>query len=126
VLLVEDSPAAQIALRDLIALFGFDLLGIYAREADACTWLRANPDSVDIVVLDLLLSQGSGFSVLPVAQAEQPRSRIVIFSDFVTPTVAQKCLALGAERTFRKSELAEFTGYLRSLRVDPCPRDLPA
>jgi two-component system, OmpR family, response regulator len=39
----------------------------------------------------------------------------VVFSDFVTPAVAERCIALGADAVFKKSDLAQLLDYVRGL-----------
>jgi hypothetical protein len=39
-----------------------------------------------------------------------------VFSDFITPAVANKCLKLGADAVFKKSDLEALLAYVRKLR----------
>jgi DNA-binding NarL/FixJ family response regulator len=116
VLLVEDSPSSQLAFTELLQVLGFRLLAILARESDATEWLHAHRGEADVVVLDLLLLEGSGFNLISRAREQQPRATVLVFSDFATPAIAQKCRSYGADAVFRKSETGEFTAYLEALR----------
>jgi two-component system, OmpR family, response regulator len=115
VLLVEDSPSSQLAFTELLQVLGFRLLGILAKESDATEWLHAHRAQADVVVLDLLLLEGSGFNLIARAREQQPRAKVLVFSDFATPAIAEKCRSYGADAVFRKSEGREFTAYLEAL-----------
>jgi two-component system, OmpR family, response regulator len=115
VLLVEDSPSSQMAFTELLQVLDFTLLAILGRESAATEWLETHPDEAEIVVLDLLLLDGSGFNLIDRARQQQPRAKVIVFSSYATPAVAEKCLRLGADAVFRKSEVAELTSYLEAL-----------
>jgi DNA-binding NarL/FixJ family response regulator len=107
VLLVEDSPVSQMAFTDLAAALGCTVLDVLARGTDATEWLQTNRDRAEAVVLDLLLLDGSAFGLIPRAKKHQPRAAVVVFSDFVTPTIAEKCRRLGADAVFAQSQVPE-------------------
>jgi DNA-binding NarL/FixJ family response regulator len=115
VLLVEDSPSSQMAFTELLQVLDFTLLAILGRESAATEWLETHPDEAEIVVLDLLLLDGSGFNLIDRARQQQPRAKVIVFGSYATPAVAEKCLRLGADAVFRKSELTELTSYLEAL-----------
>jgi DNA-binding NarL/FixJ family response regulator len=118
VLLVEDSPASQLAFAELLGVFGFDVLSVIGNETVATEWLQTHRDEADVVVLDLLLLDGSGFNLIDRAKVHQPRAKVIVFSSYATPAVAEKCLRMGADAVFRKSELDELTAYLKDLASD--------
>jgi CheY-like chemotaxis protein len=115
VLLVEDSPSSQMAFTELLKVLDFNLLAILARESAATEWLETHPDQAELVVLDLLLLEGSGFNLIDRAKQHQPRATVIVFSSYATPVVAEKCLRLGADAVFRKSQVTELTAYLKGL-----------
>jgi DNA-binding NarL/FixJ family response regulator len=100
-------------------VFGFDVLCITGNETVATEWLQTHGDEADVVVLDLLLLDGSGFNLIDRAKVHQPRAKVIIFSSYATPAVAERCLRMGADAVFRKSELDELTAYLKDLARDP-------
>lgn len=51
-------------------------------------------------------------------QTLRASTKVVVFSDFVTPAVTRRRAALGADAVFNKSELDQFLDYVRSLRTD--------
>jgi two-component system, OmpR family, response regulator len=128
VLLVEDSPSSQMAFTELVKVLDFTLLAILGRESAATEWLETHPDEAEVVVLDLLLLDGSGFNLIDRARQHQPRAKVIVFSSYATPAVAEKCLRLGADAVFRKSEVTELTSYLERLSGAPGSQagDLPS
>ena len=50
---------------------------------------------------------------------EQPgldAGKVVVLSDYVTPVVKIRCLELGADAVFTKSEIKEFSEYVTTLK----------
>lgn len=103
--LVEDSPVIR---EELIAtleeLVPLKVVGSAAEEADAVEWLTAADQVVDLVIVDLFLRTGSGLGVLRQAAPRLPRTRLVVLSNFADPDVRRRCLALGADAVFDKSQ----------------------
>jgi DNA-binding NarL/FixJ family response regulator len=117
VFLVEDSRNMQSALGDLLdSLGGFALAGQAFGETQATAWSEQHAQDWDLAIVDLVLENGSGFHLFQRMLRENPKGRVVVFSEYATPVLKQKCMALGAHAVFRKSELPEFTRYLESVR----------
>jgi len=103
--LVEDSPVIRENLIATLEELGpVQVVGSADSEADALLWLRQPGQPVDLVIIDLFLHGGSGLGVLRglQPQAGQP-PRLVVLSNYATPDMRRKCLALGADRVFDKS-----------------------
>jgi DNA-binding NarL/FixJ family response regulator len=102
--IVEDSPVIR---ENLIAtleeLVPVRVVGTAEDEATALRWLAQPGQLVDLVIVDIYLKGGSGLGVLRAAQQLHPRYRLVVLSNFATPDMRRKCLALGADRVFDKS-----------------------
>ncbi len=102
--IVEDSPVIR---ENLIAtleeLVPVRVVGTAEDEATALRWLAHPGQLVDLVIVDIFLKSGSGLGVLRAAQELHPRYRLVVLSNFATPDMRRKCLALGADRVFDKS-----------------------
>jgi DNA-binding NarL/FixJ family response regulator len=102
--IVEDSPVIR---ENLIAtleeLVPVRVVGTAEDEATALRWLARPGQLVDLVIVDIFLKSGSGLGVLRAAQELHPRYRLVVLSNFATPDMRRKCLALGADRVFDKS-----------------------
>jgi DNA-binding NarL/FixJ family response regulator len=114
--IVEDAPDAQATLRALLEAADFEVLACATTEHEASAWLDGNEGSWDLVTVDLLLAEGSGFAVLRRYAMSERAGQVVVFSGFISDTVRERCVALGAHAVFSKGEsrlLAEF------LRVAP-------
>lgn len=115
VLLVEDlKPATELMTELLHFIGGFKIVGRCATEQSALQWLRGPAGGADLVLLDLMLREGSGFSVLQ--SGAVARTPTVVFSDFASPVVAQRCLALGAVAAIPKSDYRSLRSFLQSFR----------
>lgn len=120
VFIAEDNRAALESFVELLTtLAGVEVAGTASSEMAAADWLLDHRGPCDLLITDLLLLPGgSGFGVIRHAKSLGAFHKVVVFSDFVTPPVAERCLALGADAVFRKSELDELLAYVRS----PCRR----
>lgn len=121
VFLVEDMKQVQAVLRDLLAGLGdFRLVNTAATEAEARLWLAEHPGGWDLAVIDLVLDQGSGMSVVTRAREAGDRTRgsrgtVVVFSDYASDGIRNHCLRLGADAVFLKSQMQEFMDYCSEL-----------
>jgi DNA-binding NarL/FixJ family response regulator len=118
VLLVEDMKQVHGILAELLSAVGdFPIVEALGTEAEAKLWLRENPGAWDLAIIDLVLDQGSGFAVVPVAcdQALAHGGRVVVFSDYASGNIRGHCMKLGAEAVFLKSEIREFMDYCSEL-----------
>lgn len=114
VFLVEDMKPMQELLRDLLdSIGGFEVVGVAASETNATDWLHRHKGGWDLAILDLLLAEGSGFTLLSRCNKE-PGGAVVVFSDFVTPVVRQRCIELGADGVISKAEFGELRAYLQA------------
>jgi len=100
--IVEDSPVIRenlvAALEEMAPI---EVIGTAEDEGHAVDWLEAN--ECDLAVVDIFLKSGSGLGVLKAAvQAERP-TKVVVLSNYATPDMRRKCLELGADRVFDKS-----------------------
>lgn len=115
VFLVEDMPQLQGVLTDLLASVGdFEVAGTVRTEAEAKLWLAEHPGEWDLGVIDLVLEQGTGMTVIPQARAAANRNggRVVVFSDYASDGIRKHCMNLGADAIFGKSEqMQDFLDY---------------
>jgi DNA-binding NarL/FixJ family response regulator len=117
VLVVEDSQRIQSALVELLeTLGGFQVAARVVGESEATDWIHHHPQGWDLAIVDLVLENGSGFHLLQRMRREHADGRVVIFSEFVSPALHDKCMKLGAQAAFRKSELQEFIAWLEANR----------
>ena len=92
------------------------LVGTADDESTAVQWLTGDGNEAQLVIVDLFLKGGSGMGVLRCAQSLRPRCKMVVLSNYATPDVRRKCLELGADRVFDKSnEIDALIAYCGAL-----------
>jgi DNA-binding NarL/FixJ family response regulator len=111
--IVEDNP---VILNNLIAtleeLSNVQVVGSVGSEREAVSELQRREGQVDLVIVDVFLTSGSGLGVLrSTRDMKLPACRVVL-SNYATPDMRRRCLELGADRVFDKSsELEELIAY---------------
>ena len=102
--IVEDSPVIR---ENLIAaleeLAPVKVIGTAEDEPAAVNWLGVATNEVDLVIIDIFLKRGSGLGVLRAASDLRKPMSLVVLSNYATPDMRRKCLELGADRVFDKS-----------------------
>jgi DNA-binding NarL/FixJ family response regulator len=78
-------------------------LGWADSEADATDWLTAHAAGWDLAIVDLFLKQGSGLGVLEACRGRRHEQRVVVLSNYATADMRKRCLQLGADAVFDKS-----------------------
>ena len=102
--IVEDSPLIRESLiATLEELVPVRVVGTAEDESTAVQWLTRSGNEAELVIVDLFLKGGSGMGVLRCGQSLRPPRKMVVLSNYTTPDVRLKCLALGADRVFDKS-----------------------
>ncbi|MGH8264922.1 MAG: response regulator [Steroidobacterales bacterium] len=121
VLLVEDSAVLAERISELIDPIGeIDLVGVVDSESEAVAAVRRG--SVDVVILDLHLKQGTGFGVMRAIAALPRKPRIVVLTNYDLPEYQSAAMGLGASYFLDKARdygrlpqvLAELTRRTRS------------
>ena len=116
VFLVEDLQRMRGLLADLFSsIGGLQVIGSASTEAEARLWLEDHRGEWDVVVVDLVLDQGSGMEVIRSCRAQPGGGKVVVFSSYATPGVRQHCLDLGADAVFDKSETAGFITWFNDI-----------
>jgi DNA-binding NarL/FixJ family response regulator len=116
VFLVEDLQRMRGLLADLFSsMGGLQVVGSANTEAEARYWLAEHRGEWDVVVIDLVLEQGSGMEVIRSCKAQDVGGKVVVFSSYATPGVRQHCLELGADAVFDKSETGGFINWFSDL-----------
>lgn len=117
VLIVEDSREMRTAFRELLEnLGGFAVAAEFPGETGATEWLQLNRQRWDVAVIDLMLSEGSGFNLIARCRTARRAAEIIVFSDFATPVIKQRCIDLGADAVFSKGEADKMADYLEGVR----------
>ena len=102
--IVEDSPVIRenltAALEELAPL---QVVGTADDENTAVRWLNNGSNECDLAIVDIFLKSGSGLGVLRAANVRPRQHRVVVLSNFATPDMRSKCLELGADQVFDKS-----------------------
>ncbi len=101
------------ALEELVAI---KVVGTADDETTAVQWLSEASNGADLVIIDIFLREGSGLGVLRAVQNMPPRQSLVVLSNYATPDMRRKCMELGANRVFDKSneidDLIHYCGRL--------------
>ena len=127
---VEDSAVIR---ENLIAtlqeLTPVEVVGFAEDEHAATAWLSDPGNDAKLVIVDIFLKHGSGLGVLQsVATGGRPPRKWVVFSNYATPAMRSKCLALGSDRLFDKStEIDALIAYCNRMAdgKDTMPAALP-
>ena len=102
--IVEDS---RVIRENLIAtleeLVPVEVVGTAEDEASAVQWLARTSNHADLLIVDIFLKAGSGLGVLRAASTLAQRRNVVVLSNYATTDMRRKCLELGADRVFDKS-----------------------
>ena len=80
-----------------------EVVGTAEDESTAVQWLTLPGNQFDLVIVDIFLKSGSGLGVLRAASALPLRHNVVVLSNYATPDMRFKCLELGADQVFDKS-----------------------
>jgi DNA-binding NarL/FixJ family response regulator len=115
--IVEDNP---VILNNLIAtleeLADVQVVGSVGNEQDAVRELEQRANELDLVIVDIFLTTGSGLGVLRSARDLKLTARRVVLSNYATADMRQRCLAMGADQVFDKSsELEELIAYCEKM-----------
>ena len=102
--IVEDSPVIRESLiATLEELVPVDVVGTAEDESTAVQWLAQTGDKCDLVIVDIFLKAGSGLGVLRAANEMPHHYSMVVLSNYATKDMRRKCMELGADRVFDKS-----------------------
>jgi DNA-binding NarL/FixJ family response regulator len=102
--IVEDSPVIRENLIATLEELGpVVVVGTAEDESTAVLWLARPGNHFDLVIVDIFLKAGSGLGVIRAARALPQRHKIVVLTNYATQDMRRKCLELGADRVFDKS-----------------------
>lgn len=115
--IVEDSPVIRESLiATLEELVPVQVVGTAEDELTAVQWLSQSGNQADLVIIDIFLKGGSGLGVIRAAHGSARGRCLVVLSNYATADIRRKCLDLGANRVFDKSnEIDALISYCGSL-----------
>jgi DNA-binding NarL/FixJ family response regulator len=116
VFLVDDAHKVRRTLADLLANLGdCRVVGAAGTEAEANLWVDEHPSGWDLAIVDLVLDQGAGLSVISRCRAQHARGKVVVFSAYATPGVRARCIELGADAVFCKTDLVALLEFCKGM-----------
>jgi DNA-binding NarL/FixJ family response regulator len=116
VFVVDDERKIQSSLADLLPALGdFKIVGTASSEAEANLWLDDHAGEWDLAIVDLLLDQGAGLSVVARCRLHSRHGKIAVFSGFASAGVSRRCTELGADVVLDKAKLPALLDFCRDL-----------
>ena len=121
--IVEDNATIRENLvGTLEELASIKAMGWAETEGDARAWLGERPAGWDLAIVDLFLKQGSGLGVLEACRSRGTGQRVVVLSNYATADMRKRCVQLGADAVFDKSnEIDALVDYCIELCAAPGP-----
>lgn len=115
--IVEDSPVIR---ENLIALLEgsapIEVVGTAEDEMTALQWIDKPNRDCDLFIVDIYLKGGSGLGVLRAGAGVFKPAKWVVLSSHATPEMRTRCMELGADCVFDKSnEIDELLAYCHQL-----------
>jgi two-component system, OmpR family, response regulator len=119
--LVEDSATIRENLiSTLEELASVKIVGFSETEDEAARWLNDCSCHWKLAIVDLFLREGSGLGVLQLCQRRSEDQKVVVLTNYATDDIRERCLVLGADAIFDKSnELEELIQYCLDATVQP-------
>jgi DNA-binding NarL/FixJ family response regulator len=119
VLIVEDHAAVREAVvSEFACASDFEIVG----QAGSLTEARRMLESVDVVILDLGLPDGSGADLLPELRAANPSAHAVVLTASYEPALATKAIEYGATAVLDKmTHLGQVVQATRRILADEWP-----
>lgn len=105
--LVEDKPDIRNALVEAMEeIAPLRFVGHADSETGARLWLHDHADW-DLAIVDLFLTEGSGFGVLKDCRQRKPGQKVVVLTSHSQENILLRCRELGADEVFDKSHDVE-------------------
>jgi len=120
---VEDNPTIRENLVSTLAeLADVECIGYAAGELDAIQGLSRQDCGWQLAIVDLFLAQGSGLGVLAAVARRAAGRKVVVLSNYATPDMRARCIQLGADVVFDKSnDLEALVDYCNDQGRAPGP-----
>jgi two-component system, OmpR family, response regulator len=102
--IVEDNATIRENLIGALEeLASIESLGWAETETEARDWLARHHERWELTIVDLFLKEGSGLGVLDACRERAAGQRVVVLSNYATVDMRKRCLQLGADAVFDKS-----------------------
>jgi len=117
VLLVEDSAVLAERLSELVvATEGVELVGVAQTEASAL--VAVGQRTLDVILLDLHLRQGTGFGVLRQLNKQPKRPVVIVLTNYDLVEYRREATAMGAEYFLDKArDMDQLPAIFEKIRV---------
>lgn len=103
--IVEDNAVIRDNLSaTLIELANVEICGSADGETSANKWLSEHPDEWDLLIVDIFLKQGNGLGVITANRTRANTQKLVVLTNYASPEIRARCLNLGADAVFDKSQ----------------------
>ena len=120
--LVEDNPTIlENLISTLEELAPIETIGTAQSEEEGAAWLTGHQDLWDMAIVDLFLKGGSGLGVLEACRGRRSIQKMVVFSNYATKEMRNRCAQLGVDAVFDKStEIEALIAYCaaQSQKID--------
>ena len=115
--LVENSNVIRDNLvATLEELLPAKVVGVAGDAATAVQWLAEEGNACDLWIVDIFLNEGSGLNVLSAIRERRTDVKVVVLTNYATGPMRRKCMDLGADRVFDKSnDIDLLIGYCEGL-----------
>ena len=116
--IVEDSPVILRDLKDTLQQMApVEVVGSATDELSAIGWLDTHQGQCDVLIVDMLLKNGTGLGVLEHLQRQgHDLEHKVVLTNYAVPVIRYRCGELGATQVFDKSsELESLISYCAAL-----------
>jgi DNA-binding NarL/FixJ family response regulator len=116
--IVEDSAVIRESLIELLEeSVPVEVVGTAEDEFTALRWIdKDSNNACDLVIVDIYLKGGSGLGILKAGAGVYKPAKWVVFSNHATPEMRNRCMELGADCVFDKSnEIDELLMYCNRL-----------
>lgn len=117
VFLIEDDLKIQEHLMAaMTALLDARFVGTVQSEPDATRWLNHHQGQWNLVVVDLFINEGTGFSVMTHMRRPTPHEHVIVLTNSATSENRKHAIECGAEAVFDKTqEIEQFFAYCGKL-----------
>jgi DNA-binding NarL/FixJ family response regulator len=114
---LDDEADHRVEVASLLREAGCEIVAMCDSEFAAAAWLKCNPGSWELGVIDvdLALEQGSGMNAALRFVNAPGQGSVVIYTTYVSESVRETGRLLGASATISKRDPEELHRFVRAL-----------